>query len=261
MRGGRRRRSAFWSECWTACGSCGCRVCSRQRVARLRCSRAPGGSSRRSSASGARADVDGAAAEALLPLSQRLVGWQHTLPPPLKKPSALNEYELLPDISIVDLGNSCWTHKHFSQDIQTRQYRCPEVILGADYDTSADMWSVACLGFELLTGELLFDPRSGDNYTRDEDHLAQVIELVGPFPKKMAITGRYAKDFFTKKGALKHIHELKPWRLSKGMREPQAAAAAACVAGCGPTLLTLAASLPAAVAAPTDSALLVRAQC
>ena len=27
---------------------------------------------------------------------------------------------------IVDFGNACWTHKHFTDDIQTRQYRCPE---------------------------------------------------------------------------------------------------------------------------------------
>lgn len=30
-------------------------------------------------------------------------------------------------VVIVDLGNACWTHKHFSEDIQTRQYRSPEV--------------------------------------------------------------------------------------------------------------------------------------
>ena len=28
---------------------------------------------------------------------------------------------------IVDFGNACWIHKHFTDDIQTRQYRCPEV--------------------------------------------------------------------------------------------------------------------------------------
>jgi serine/threonine-protein kinase SRPK3 len=28
---------------------------------------------------------------------------------------------------IVDFGNACWTHKHFTDDIQTRQYRSPEV--------------------------------------------------------------------------------------------------------------------------------------
>ena len=31
---------------------------------------------------------------------------------------------------VVDLGNACWTHRHFSEDIQTRQYRCPEVLIG-----------------------------------------------------------------------------------------------------------------------------------
>lgn len=30
---------------------------------------------------------------------------------------------------IVDFGNACWVHKHFTDDIQTRQYRSPEVKL------------------------------------------------------------------------------------------------------------------------------------
>ena len=28
---------------------------------------------------------------------------------------------------VVDFGNACWVHKHFTDDIQTRQYRSPEV--------------------------------------------------------------------------------------------------------------------------------------
>ena len=28
---------------------------------------------------------------------------------------------------VVDLGNACYTYKHFTEDIQTRQYRSPEV--------------------------------------------------------------------------------------------------------------------------------------
>lgn len=45
---------------------------------------------------------------------------------------------------IVDLGNGCWTYKHFSSIIQTREYRSPEVLFGQFYDTSADIWSCAC---------------------------------------------------------------------------------------------------------------------
>ena len=48
-------------------------------------------------------------------------------------------------VKIADLGNACWTDHHFTDDIQTRQYRCPEVILGAKWGPSADIWSAACL--------------------------------------------------------------------------------------------------------------------
>ena len=30
-------------------------------------------------------------------------------------------------MKICDMGNGCWTHHHFSSEIQTRQYRSPEV--------------------------------------------------------------------------------------------------------------------------------------
>ena len=30
-------------------------------------------------------------------------------------------------VKVVDLGNACWFHHHFSTEIQTRQYRSPEV--------------------------------------------------------------------------------------------------------------------------------------
>uniref|UniRef100_A0A803PSD3 non-specific serine/threonine protein kinase n=1 Tax=Cannabis sativa TaxID=3483 RepID=A0A803PSD3_CANSA len=35
------------------------------------------------------------------------------------------------------------------------------------YSTSTDLWSFACICFELATGDVLFDPNSGDNYDRD----------------------------------------------------------------------------------------------
>lgn len=99
------------------------------------------------------------------------------------------------DVKIADLGNACWTYHHYTDQIQTRQYRCLEVILGAEYGTPADMWSLACMVrvdalqascmcavlkhcavfvcvclqvFELATGDYLFEPRAGREYTRDE---------------------------------------------------------------------------------------------
>ncbi len=49
-------------------------------------------------------------------------------------------------IKIADLGNATPSTKHYTEDIQTRQYRAPEAILGrSDWDARADIWSVACL--------------------------------------------------------------------------------------------------------------------
>ncbi|XP_067951055.1 SRSF protein kinase 3-like [Watersipora subatra] len=114
---------------------------------------------------------------------------------------------------IADLGNACWTHKHFTEDIQTRQYRCLEVLVGAPYGTAADIWSTACMTFELATGDYLFEPHSGDGYSRDEDHLAHIIELLGPIPRHIALGGKYSREYFNRRGELRHINKLKPWPL------------------------------------------------
>uniref|UniRef100_A0A672H2X4 non-specific serine/threonine protein kinase n=1 Tax=Salarias fasciatus TaxID=181472 RepID=A0A672H2X4_SALFA len=103
-------------------------------------------------------------------------------------------------VKIADLGNACWVHKHFTDDIQTRQYRSLEVIVGAGYSTPADIWSTACMAFELATGDYLFEPHSGEDYSRDEDHIALIIELLGKVPRKLILAGKYSKEFFTKKG-------------------------------------------------------------
>ncbi|KAG1933084.1 SRSF protein kinase [Pimephales promelas] len=116
-------------------------------------------------------------------------------------------------VKIADLGNACWVHKHFTEDIQTRQYRSLEVLLGSGYSTPADVWSTACMAFELATGDYLFEPHSGEDYSRDEDHIALIIELLGAVPRKLVLTGKYSKEFFGKKGELKHITKLKPWGL------------------------------------------------
>ncbi|KAK9970565.1 hypothetical protein ABG768_026499 [Culter alburnus] len=116
-------------------------------------------------------------------------------------------------VKIADLGNACWVHKHFTEDIQTRQYRSLEVLLGSGYSTPADVWSTACMAFELATGDYLFEPHSGEDYSRDEDHIALIIELLGAVPRKLVLTGKYSKEFFSKKGDLKHITKLKPWGL------------------------------------------------
>ncbi|KFM25750.1 SRSF protein kinase 1 [Auxenochlorella protothecoides] len=130
---------------------------------------------------------------------------------------ALEQRLLTMPAKVVDFGNACWVHKHFTDDIQTRQYRSPEVILGGGYDTSADIWSLACMVFELATGDFLFEPKQGHGYTRDEDHLAQMIELLDRMPRAVALGGKRSREFFTEgRAACRHIHRLNHWPRGPG---------------------------------------------
>uniref|UniRef100_A0A3B4GWG2 non-specific serine/threonine protein kinase n=1 Tax=Pundamilia nyererei TaxID=303518 RepID=A0A3B4GWG2_9CICH len=93
--------------------------------------------------------------------------------------------------------------------------------------------------FELATGDYLFEPHSGEDYTRDEgttaqlavhsavppthphthNHIAHIIELLGPIPLPFALSGRYSREYFSRRGDLRHISNLKPWGLFEVLLE------------------------------------------
>jgi len=75
------------------------------------------------------------------------------------------------------------------------------------------------MAFELATGDYLFEPHSGDDYSRDEDHLAHIIELCGDIPPSISAPGKYSKQLFRKSGELRHITKLKPWPLYQVLTE------------------------------------------
>lgn len=125
-------------------------------------------------------------------------------------------------VKIADLGNATYTHSHFTNQIQTRQYRAPETILRHNsWGASTDMWSLGCIIFELITGDYLFDPHNGTHFDKDEDHLAQIIELIGEYPPdEFLIDCYYTTKYFKldEKNAqhqvvLKNISSLKIWKL------------------------------------------------
>ena len=74
--------------------------------------------------------------------------------------------------------------------------------------------------FELLTGgDYLFDPASGSRYSKDDDHIAQIMELMGDMPKSLALAGRYSSEFFNRRGQLRHISKLRYWPLPSVLHE------------------------------------------
>jgi serine/threonine-protein kinase SRPK3 len=73
--------------------------------------------------------------------------------------------------------------------------------------------------FELITGDYLFDPQSGTKYGKDDDHIAQIIELLGPFPKSLCMSGKWSQEIFNRKGELRNIHRLRHWALPDVLHE------------------------------------------
>ena len=150
------------------------------------------------------------------------------LPPHLQRRKRRDEIKSLlnggPEVwelfnfKVVDLGNACWIHKHFTDDVQTRQYRSPEVILGARWGPKIDVWSIGCIAWELLTGDFLFDPKNSAHkgYEKDDDHLALIIERCGAIPPALIDEGRLRSKFFDQRYSLRKIRQsdLRPEKLS-----------------------------------------------
>jgi serine/threonine-protein kinase SRPK3 len=55
--------------------------------------------------------------------------------------------------------------------------------------------------FELLTGgDYLFDPATASRYSKDDDHLAQIIELLGELPISLSRGAKHSNEFFDEQG-------------------------------------------------------------
>lgn len=122
--------------------------------------------------------------------------------------------------TISDFGNCYYGTDKTDDEIQTRYYRAPEIILHTPYDKSVDIWSIGCIVYELLTGKILFDPPKEKKFNRDKHHLFWIQQLIGKIPKKMIKKSKRRKYLFNKKGQLKGFDEDVPiWNLQNVLVE------------------------------------------
>lgn len=102
------------------------------------------------------------------------------------------------DIKLTDFGSNIKINELDNEELQTRYYRAPEVILGLNYTEKIDIWSIGCILFELYTGTILFDPDKDKDFSRDFHHLYLIEELCGKIPKEMIKRSPRKDEFFTK---------------------------------------------------------------
>lgn len=57
-----------------------------------------------------------------------------------------------------------------------------------------------------MTADFLFDPHGqGELFTKDDDHMAQIIELLGDFPLEVKMGGKYSRELFDHTGLFSRL--------------------------------------------------------
>ena len=145
-----------------------------------------------------------------------------------------------PTVAIADFGSAAMKDSKNCLYGKTSHYRSPEIIVNMPGCMSppTDVWSFACLAFELITGEALFNPRESlrDNYSSSSEeeesssqeesssydvsyevnfeHLILMQEILGPFPRQFA---KRARKYFNAKGKLMDNPEIYPSSLREAL--------------------------------------------
>ena len=84
----------------------------------------------------------------------------------------------------------------FISSKQKEQYLSPEMIFGLDYDETIDIWALACIIFELATGDSLFKVKRDANFSLNENHILKFIEILGYIPKQIIMKMKNPKIYF-----------------------------------------------------------------
>ncbi|KAI5203990.1 protein kinase [Aureobasidium subglaciale] len=87
----------------------------------------------------------------------------------------------------------------FSGDVMPGVYRAPEIILGMQWDSKIDIWSIALMIWDLFEGGRLF--RAMKNGRLDDDqHLAEMVSILGPPPRRFLELSDKCRQYWDEEG-------------------------------------------------------------
>jgi serine/threonine-protein kinase SRPK3 len=111
------------------------------------------------------------------------------------------------DIVLGDWGVSSWADKHLTEKIQPVALRAPEVLIEAPWDATTDFWNLGAVLLELFCAVRMFSGAvPPDGHYELKQHLTEVVDLFGPFPKALLEKGRQdiVQLVFNDEGMVKH---------------------------------------------------------
>jgi len=96
------------------------------------------------------------------------------------------------EIKLIDFGSACFEGETAHTYIQSRFYRSPEVLVGLDYDSAIDMWSLGCVAAELFLGLPILPG------VHEHDQISRICEMIGNIPDWMLDQGLKSKRYFVR---------------------------------------------------------------
>jgi dual specificity tyrosine-phosphorylation-regulated kinase 2/3/4 len=105
-------------------------------------------------------------------------------------------------VKVIDYGCACYIGKKQFSYIQSRFYRAPEVVLGLEYGPEIDIWSLACVLCEMVSGRPLFRAAS------EQELVSLIVQLRGLPPLYLLRASPRAHLYFDETGQLKRDGDL-----------------------------------------------------
>ena len=113
------------------------------------------------------------------------------------------------EVRVADFGLCIKLNEITGDEIQTRYFRAPEVILGCPYNEKVDIWSIGCVVYELLTGEILFNPNKRRGFTRNRQHIYDIQYLFGKLPLELINQSKKKDVYYRHNGLMKGTNSVK----------------------------------------------------
>lgn len=97
---------------------------------------------------------------------------------------------------LSDFGEARIGDRH-QGSIQPDMYRAPEVLLGMEWTSKADIWNVGVLMWDLLESRHLLDARGLDGRHSAVQHLAEMVALLRPPPLEFLQRSSESANYWT----------------------------------------------------------------
>ncbi|KAE9376111.1 putative CDK4/6 [Stipitochalara longipes BDJ] len=104
---------------------------------------------------------------------------------------------------LCDFGDAHFGDETYIGEVMPDLYRAPEIVLGIPWDEKIDIWSVGLMVWGLFEGKHLFMEPFPSREASRSAHIARMIALLGPPPKKLLQRGQFSNVFFDGEGNFK----------------------------------------------------------